>query len=94
MEYCYKITLKIRSGLDIWFETIWKNKKELQLFLQVVQIYISWLNQSLPAPIRQLAWFDRVTVPAGKAVSVKFTVESRSMALWLKDGWQITAGEL
>ena len=67
----------------------------LNLFdLQVVQVYITWLNDTLPAPKRQLAWFDRITVPAGKAITVKFTVTARSMALWLTQGWQISDGEL
>ncbi|KAL8575359.1 hypothetical protein ACOMHN_048652 [Nucella lapillus] len=61
---------------------------------EVIQVYISWRNQTLPAPVRQLGWFDRVAVPAGKGVAVKFTVEARSMALWLTSGWQITAGEM
>ena len=63
------------------------------LALQVVQVYITWLSGSLPAPKRQLVWFDRVTVPAGKAVTVKFTVAAHSMALWINHGWQITDGE-
>ncbi|KAK7089741.1 uncharacterized protein [Littorina saxatilis] len=61
---------------------------------EVVQVYISWLDSSLPAPKRQLAWFDRITIPAGKTVTVKFTVTARSMALWLAQGWQITQGKM
>ncbi|XP_076444918.1 uncharacterized protein LOC143282917 [Babylonia areolata] len=61
---------------------------------EVVQVYISWMDQSLPAPVRQLVWFNRLMVPAGKSVMVRFTVEARSMALWVTHSWQITAGKM
>ena len=60
---------------------------------QVIQVYISWNDKSLPAPKLQLAWFDRVAVKAGKGQRVPFTVAPRSMALWVNQGWTIPSGE-
>lgn len=61
---------------------------------EVVQVYISWVDKSLPAPQRQLAWFDRVFIPSGSSVNLTFTVAARSMALWLDDGWNISGGAM
>lgn len=55
-------------------------------------MYISWLDTSLPAPVRQLVWFDRVSIPSTVNKTIKFTVSARSMALWFDDGWMIRPG--
>lgn len=62
-------------------------------YFQVIQVYISWINATVPAPKIQLAWFDRISVPAGKQVNVNFTVVAHSMALWYDDGWEIRPGK-
>ncbi|KAK7480728.1 hypothetical protein BaRGS_00027989 [Batillaria attramentaria] len=60
---------------------------------EVIQVYIRWMDDTLPAPRLQLAWFDRVTVPPGnEGVVIPFTVEARTMALWINGGWNITPG--
>ncbi|KAK7480750.1 hypothetical protein BaRGS_00028011 [Batillaria attramentaria] len=61
---------------------------------EVIQVYIRWMDDTLPAPRLQLAWFDRVTVAPGQNgdVTVPFEVEARTMALWISDGWRITPG--
>ncbi|KAK7491119.1 hypothetical protein BaRGS_00017683, partial [Batillaria attramentaria] len=56
---------------------------------EAVQVYISWQNTSLPAPKLQLAWFDRVTIPAGQTRTVEFVVQAKSMALWFDQGWEV-----
>nr|KAG5706793.1 hypothetical protein BaRGS_004128 [Batillaria attramentaria] len=59
-----------------------------------VQVYISWGDNSLPAPVRQLAWFDRVPIPKGGQKTVHFTVEAKTMALWVNNGWKISPSSM
>ncbi|PVD28391.1 hypothetical protein C0Q70_10978 [Pomacea canaliculata] len=61
---------------------------------EVIQVYISWLDTSLPAPVRQLVWFDRVSIPSTVNKTIKFTVSARSMALWFDDAWMIRPGNM
>ncbi|KAK7480729.1 hypothetical protein BaRGS_00027990 [Batillaria attramentaria] len=61
---------------------------------EVIQVYIRWMDDTLPAPRLQLAWFDRVTVEPRRNLTVPFEVEARSMALWMNGGWYLTAGKM
>ncbi|KAH9492173.1 putative beta-D-xylosidase 7 [Bulinus truncatus] len=61
---------------------------------EVVQCYISWQNQSLPVPQRQLAYFNRVHVKAGVQVQLVFTVTWESWTFWDNDQWVIQAGTM
>ncbi|KAH9492175.1 putative beta-D-xylosidase 2 [Bulinus truncatus] len=59
---------------------------------EVVQCYISWQNQSLPVPQRQLVYFNRVQVKVGVQVQLTFKVSWESWAFWDNDQWVIQAG--
>nr|KAG5694878.1 hypothetical protein BaRGS_029495 [Batillaria attramentaria] len=61
---------------------------------EVYQVYISWLNSSLPAPTRQLVYFGRISLSAGTTGSVDFELPARSMALWFNNGWQVPRAAL
>lgn len=65
----------------------------LSTVLQAVQVYLSWEEQGVPAPKVQLAWFDRLTIPKGGSKTVTFTVEAKTMALWVNNGWKISSGK-
>lgn len=50
--------------------------------LQVVQVYVSWSNVSLPTPKRQLVAFERVFIRKGNGVTVSFKVSLEQLAVW------------
>ncbi|XP_067674571.1 uncharacterized protein [Haliotis asinina] len=52
---------------------------------EVVQVYMSWQNSSVPAPRIQLVSFDRIHLKNGQTVSQKFTVTSEQMAVWVTE---------
>ncbi len=53
------------------------------MLLQVIQVYIHWQKDSLPAPKLQLVGFKRTMIAAGKQITAEFTVTSQQMALWM-----------
>ncbi|KAI8783288.1 xylan 1,4-beta-xylosidase [Biomphalaria glabrata] len=59
---------------------------------EVVQCYISWQNQSLPVPQRQLVYFNRVNVKVGVQVHLSFNVSWESWTFWDNGQWVIQAG--
>ncbi|XP_067673889.1 uncharacterized protein [Haliotis asinina] len=62
---------------------------------EVIQVYIQWMNATQPTPKLQLAWFDRVTIPATGSVMLNFTVSAESMAIWMDNkGWVVEEGEM
>ncbi|XP_046577964.1 LOW QUALITY PROTEIN: probable beta-D-xylosidase 7 [Haliotis rubra] len=62
---------------------------------EVIQVYIQWINATQPTPQLQLAWFDRVTIPANGNVKVNFTVSAESMAVWVDNkGWVVEEGAM
>ncbi|XP_067674830.1 uncharacterized protein [Haliotis asinina] len=62
---------------------------------EVIQVYIQWMNATQPTPKLQLAWFDRVTIPANREMNVNFTVSAESMAVWVGNaGWTIEEGQM
>ncbi|MHB8055417.1 MAG: fibronectin type III-like domain-contianing protein, partial [Candidatus Aminicenantales bacterium] len=48
---------------------------------EVVQLYISDLEASVPVPIRQLSGFERISLNPGEKRTVSFTVTPRQLAL-------------
>ena len=48
---------------------------------EVIQIYVSDLEASVPVPIRQLSGFERLTLNPGEKRTVSFTVTPRQLAL-------------
>ncbi|XP_067673888.1 uncharacterized protein [Haliotis asinina] len=62
---------------------------------EVIQVYIQWMNATQPTPKLQLAWFDRVTIPANREMNVNFTVSVQSMAIWVDStGWAVEEGQM
>lgn len=61
---------------------------------EVVQLYITDLQASVPVPIRSLAGFQRVFLPAGESRRVDFVIEPQAFAMVDDRGiWRIEAGE-
>nr|KAG5694879.1 hypothetical protein BaRGS_029496 [Batillaria attramentaria] len=88
-NFSYTATLTadtIHAGEPLKGEVTVKNTGNLAAD-EVIQVYIRWMDDTLPAPRLQLAWFDRVTVHPQSPVTVPFEVEARSMELWINDGW-------
>ncbi len=73
-----------------------RNQPDVSLLVsQVVQLYLTWNNASLPAPKLQLVGFERVHVRAGQKVSVRFRVSGQQMELWFDSisGFNVVPGE-
>ncbi|KAK7108018.1 hypothetical protein V1264_015821 [Littorina saxatilis] len=83
----------IRAGQPLQGSVVLRNSGKVTCD-EVVQVYIRWNDQSLPAPTLQLAWFDRVTVTGGTSQKIQFTVTRQSMAVWLVQGWTISPGSV
>ncbi|CAI9716957.1 probable beta-D-xylosidase 5 [Octopus vulgaris] len=62
---------------------------------EVTQIYICWLNSSVPMPKLQLAGFSRNFIPVKKQIEIDFIIEPDQMAVWdSKRGFVVEEGEL
>ena len=61
--------------------------------IQVVQVYISWPD-AIPAPVRQLAAFERVTLKPSQTVQLQLYIKPELMRVWIKDdeGYVIPPG--
>jgi len=55
------------------------------MFLQVVQVYMSWLKCSVAVPRWTLVGFQRVTLSLDSPQQLNFTIVSAQMAVWLDD---------
>ncbi|XP_065845653.1 uncharacterized protein [Oscarella lobularis] len=55
---------------------------------EVVQVYIHWANESIPAPRMQLVGFERVSIGSEGRKEVNFTVTPQQMAVWTTE-WTI-----
>ncbi len=61
---------------------------------EVVQLYVSDLESSLPRPIKSLRGFQRVHLQAGEKRTVTFTLTPRDLALYHEtQGWLVEPGE-
>ena len=49
---------------------------------EIVQLYISDLKSSLPRPVKELKAFKKVNVPAGKTVTVDFTIDKGALSFF------------
>ena len=56
---------------------------------EVVQLYVSDLEASVPVPIRQLQGFERVHLAPGQRKTVSFTLAPRQLSLILDDGQRV-----
>ncbi|KAH9499882.1 hypothetical protein Btru_076833 [Bulinus truncatus] len=61
---------------------------------EVVQCYISWTDPTLPVPVRQLAYFDRVHIKSAQTVRVQASVPGDTMAYWDNGSWNIKSGPM
>ena len=62
---------------------------------EVVQLYIRHVEAPVPAPIRQLAGFERVALEPGQAKSVTFVLRAEELSLYTDDGRPVMpAGDL
>jgi beta-glucosidase len=52
---------------------------------EVVQVYVSDREASVPVPIRKLAGFKRITLEAGSSQKVSFTIDPRELSLITDD---------
>jgi beta-glucosidase len=52
---------------------------------EVVQLYVRDVVSSVTQPVKKLRGFQRVTLAAGAATTVKFTIGPEALALWDKD---------
>ena len=62
--------------------------------LQVVQVYVSWSNHSVPVPKLQLVAFKRVRIAAGQTAALMFTIVPEQLRVWMDDttGWGHLSG--
>jgi beta-glucosidase len=61
--------------------------------IAVPQLYLSKpATAALSQPVRQLAGYTSVPVPAGRTVRVSFPLNDRSFASWATTGWTIVPG--
>jgi len=49
---------------------------------EVVQVYVEWMNTSLPSPIRQLIAFDRYFIPVGQGITAHFLIPLDRLSVW------------
>ncbi|XP_046572488.1 beta-D-xylosidase 1-like isoform X1 [Haliotis rubra] len=88
LQYSYTIKAGADVEVSILLQNIGKYEGD-----EVVQVYISWDNASVPVPRRQLVAFERVTIAANAFQVVNVTVSAESMAVWVDNsGWVIEPG--
>ncbi len=56
---------------------------------EVVQVYVKDVSASVPVPIRSLAAFRRVAIPAGQTITVGFTLQPRNFSIVDNSGQRI-----
>lgn len=49
---------------------------------EVTQVYISWVNPSVPMPKIQLAGFQRTSLKVKESDLLKFTIQPKQLAIW------------
>ena len=58
---------------------------------EVVQLYIGAPQDGLHRPVRELKGFQKVHLQPGESETVRFTLTSRSFAVW-QEGWKVPGG--
>lgn len=62
--------------------------------LQVIQVYLKWLDTNETMPIHQLVGFERVSLRAKETLSWLITVRAENMAIWNESsGFYIEPGK-
>ena len=64
--------------------------------IQVVQIYMSWTNASVPVPKLQLCGFQRQLLKVKDTAAFSFVVTPEQMAVWISnaEGFRVELGTL
>ena len=63
--------------------------------LQVVQVYVEWMNRSLPTPVRQLVAFERISIDAGDTEKLTLLFPTNTLNVWDdEDGYVLLTGIL
>ncbi|CAL1542780.1 unnamed protein product [Lymnaea stagnalis] len=87
--FYYVTAIKANESLSVWFDVTNTGSVDSD---EVAQCYISWADTSLPVPIRQLAYFDRIFLKAGQSVHVAVTIPGEVMAFRENGEWVIKEG--
>ena len=58
---------------------------------EVVQLYLAAPQEGLHRPVRELKGFQKVHLQPGESETVRFTLTSRSFAVW-QEGWKVPGG--
>ena len=75
--------------------SVYANILLLSLILQVYEIYISWLNATVPTPRYQLVGFGRDHIRKGQTVSRIVFITQHQMAVWIDGkGFVVEPGKL
>ncbi|CAG5114563.1 unnamed protein product, partial [Candidula unifasciata] len=59
---------------------------------EVVQCYFVWENKTLPVPLIQLIYFNRINLPPGGQQSLRFNVTWDKWAFWDGQQWSVDTG--
>ncbi|ESO88939.1 hypothetical protein LOTGIDRAFT_228908 [Lottia gigantea] len=90
----FNIPATVRAGHDVHGSVLVANTADVD-GEEVVQVYISWVQTTTPAPQRQLVWFDRVSIAANSQVTFNFTITAEQQALWIDNiGWKVESGKI
>ncbi|KAK3700274.1 hypothetical protein RRG08_033552 [Elysia crispata] len=84
---------KVKAGQDIRVDLSVSNIGSVDSD-EVIQCYLSWKNKSLPVPIRQLGYFERVHIQAGQQIQHSLTIKAQRTAYWKDDSWVISKGTM
>lgn len=60
---------------------------------EVVQLYVSDVESSLPRPPRELKAFDKISLEPGETRNVRFVLATRAFQFWGSGGWTLEPGE-
>lgn len=87
---CHQAYFEPNTGTS-YFSYIWV----LFLYLlQIIQIYLKWLDTNETMPIHQLVGFERVSLRAKETLSWLITVRAENMAVWNESrGFYIEPGK-
>ena len=76
-------------------QVLFRKSLTFRIALQVVQVYMSWENATVPVPQRTLVSFDRIHVAAGQTGHMTSTILAHQMAVWKndKEGFVVEPGK-
>ena len=60
---------------------------------EVLQLYVSDLDASVPRPPKELKAFAKVALEPGETKTVQFALDARAFSFWGDDGWTSEPGE-